>query len=199
VHLFFKRNKVNLNQQIKVFEAQLLIANEMNLPIVIHCRDNELEVLPVNYKRPATSKSLFKFIEDLSAKDIVISKEYGEEMSGSSSKNKRIVFGNNISYLTSVRDYPAQLYCDPVITQPVGAICCLPDNSCLNYNINSLSEQDITDCYNSGGVLYYNASCSEDACEMNPVCSIKNNPASIGAYDSFYITPTPYPDDGETC
>ncbi len=47
VHLFFKRNKVNLNQQIKVFEAQLLIANEMNLPIVIHCRENELEVFEI--------------------------------------------------------------------------------------------------------------------------------------------------------
>jgi hypothetical protein len=179
------------NTESSILELITLAAEESGYDFIISINNNnEFEVLPVNYKRPATSKSLFSFIEDLTAKDIVISKEYGEEMSGSSSKNKRIVFGNNISYLTSVRDYPAQLYCDPVIPTYNDGICCDPGESC---SLNTYANKE--DCENAGGLWYYNTSCDFEACEDQPVCTIKNGPASIGAYDTFYITPTPYPED----
>lgn len=62
--------------------------------------DNKLEVIPVNYKIPVTGTPLLSFIDTINQQDIVISKEYGEEMSFE--KNKRIVFGDFYHYLTTV-------------------------------------------------------------------------------------------------
>jgi hypothetical protein len=64
--------------------------------------DNKLLIIPVNYKQPVNNKPLLKFIDDLNKQDIVISKEYGEEMSFE--KNKRIVYGDFYHYLTTVED-----------------------------------------------------------------------------------------------
>lgn len=66
--------------------------------------DNKLEVIPVNYKIAVVGTPLLSFIDDLNQKDIVISKEYGQEMSFE--KNKRIVFGDFYHYLTTVTDAP---------------------------------------------------------------------------------------------
>lgn len=171
-----------------ILELIVLAAEESGYDFIININNNnEFEILPINQKRPATEKSLFNFIEDLSAKDIVISKEYGEEMAGSSSKNKRIVFGDNLSYLTSVRDYPVQLNCNGSIPSISGNVCCDSDGIC------SPGDTGRESCLENGGTWFSNTDCSFDACDLQPVCSIKNNPASIGAYDAIYITPTPYP------
>jgi hypothetical protein len=169
-------------------------AEESGYDIIIFINnDNEFEVLPVNYKRAATSKSLFNFIEDLTEKDIVISKDYGEELStGSAAKNKRIVFGESISYLTSVRDFPYQRHCTDELVFLGNDVCCLPDGTC------STSYSKKEDCIDAGGIWYYNTNCFGQSCSLQPVCTIRNNPASIGAYDTFFITPTPYPEDEDT-
>jgi hypothetical protein len=63
--------------------------------------DNEIEIIPVNYKKQITDKPLLKFLDDLDASsDIIMSREYGEEMTFE--KNKRIVFGDNYHYLTTI-------------------------------------------------------------------------------------------------
>jgi len=199
--------KINVNKLINVVSEELrttnaestalelitLAAEESGYDFLVFINNsNEFEVLPINYKRPATEKSLFNFIEDLTAKDIVISKDYGEEMAGTSAKNKRIVFGNNISYLTRVRDFPYQLNCsnDPTIAD--GA-CCEPPFS-LNTDI-----PDKASCEELGYTWYAGDALStidtENICKTMPACSIKNNPGSMGAYDTFYITPTPYPSE----
>ena len=64
---------------------------------------NEIEIIPVNYKKTVSDKPLLKFLDDLDAtNDIVISREYGEEMTFE--KNKRIVFGDNYHYLTTIEE-----------------------------------------------------------------------------------------------
>lgn len=63
--------------------------------------DNEIEIIPVNYKKQVTDKPLLQFLDNLDASDdIVISREYGEEMTFE--KNKRIIFGDNYHYLMTV-------------------------------------------------------------------------------------------------
>jgi hypothetical protein len=180
------------NSESTVLELITLACEESGYDFFVQINnDNQFEIIPVNYRKPATDKSLFSFIENLSANDIVISKEYGEEMAGGSQKNKRIVFGNNLSYLTSVRDYPVQLDCSAFIPSAETGICCAPDGSCGTTYANK------EDCENSGGTWYSQAICDLEPCSMQPPCSIINNPASIGAYDTFYITPTP--DPGSSC
>lgn len=44
---FCYRNKVEIEQQHKVFRAQLSIARETGMPIVIHCRDAENDVFDI--------------------------------------------------------------------------------------------------------------------------------------------------------
>jgi hypothetical protein len=186
------------NTDSSILDLIVSAAEESGYDVIISINnDNEFEVLPINYKRPATAKSLFNFIEDLTAKDIVISKDYGEEMSGTSSKNKRIVFGDNISYLTSVRDFPYQRFCDPIIPSFDNAVCCLPDNSCIESTIDDISAHR-ANCIDNGGIPYFYTTCDYQGCYMQPVCTIKNAPASIGAYDTFFITPTSYPEDNDT-
>lgn len=181
-----------------VLELISLAAEESGYDFIVSINNNnEFEILPVNQKRPATEKSLFSFIEDLSAKDIVISKEYGEEMAGSSAKSKRIVFGNNLSYITSVRDYPLQRYCAPEqeLDLNLSDICCKEMDDCVSdtEGPNAFTIKSI--CEAAGGIWYSKSSCAHEACYMQPPCSIKNNPASIGAYPPIYITPTPYPNE----
>lgn len=184
------------NTESTVLELITLAAEESGYDFLVSINnDNEFEILPINYKRPATEKSLFNFIEDLSAKDIVISKDYGEEMAGTSSKNKRIVFGDNLSYLTSVRDYQYQYQpdCAIDIENDENGVCC-------KYGLIQTLPNSKEDCDAIDGTWYVGYSINEvntdNICIMQPACTIKNNPASIGAYDTFYITPTPYP---ETC
>ncbi len=52
IGLDYFHNKQNKNEQIKVFEEQIEIAKQHNLPIVIHCRDaygDTLEILKKHY------------------------------------------------------------------------------------------------------------------------------------------------------
>jgi hypothetical protein len=175
-----------------VLELISLAAEESGYDFIVSINNNnEFEILPVNQKLPATEKSLFGFIEDLSAKDIVISKEYGEEIAGSSAKNKRIVFGNNLSYLTTVRDYQYQLRCDLDPINFETGICCAFGS--INGDATSKEE-----CENAIGTWYteYNIGLIDNQaiCALQPICTIKNNPASIAAYETFYITPTPHPE-----
>lgn len=74
--------------------------------------NNEIEIIPVNYKIVPPDYALLQFITDMSADDIVISKEYGEETTNN--KNKRLVFGDNVHYITSAYDFPAQRFYNPV-------------------------------------------------------------------------------------
>lgn len=62
--------------------------------------DNKIEVIPVNYKKAVIGTPLLEFIDNFNENNIVMSKEYGEEMSFE--KNKRIVFGDFYHYLTTV-------------------------------------------------------------------------------------------------
>lgn len=64
--------------------------------------DNKLEIIPVNYKTAVNGTPLLTLIDNFNQQDIVISKEYGEEMSFE--KNKRIVFGDFYHYLTTVEE-----------------------------------------------------------------------------------------------
>jgi hypothetical protein len=184
------------NTESTVLELITLACEESGYDFLVSINNNnEFDILPVNYKRPATDKSLFNFIEDLSAKDIVISKDYGEEMAGTSSKNKRIVFGNNLSYITSVRDYPLQQYAKPEqeLDLEISPVCCyIEDNYITCEDTGELTLPSV--CEAAGGTWYPNSSCVQEGCLMQPPCTIKNNPASISAYDTFFITPTPYPE-----
>lgn len=80
--------------------------------------DNKLEVIPVNYKNAVVGTPLLSFIDTLNQQDIVISKEYGEEMSFE--KNKRIVFGDFYHYLTTVEEpeYEVSVSCVPTSPKP---------------------------------------------------------------------------------
>lgn len=178
------------NTESTVIELITLACEESGYDFLVSINnDNEFEILPINYKRPATEKSLFNFIEDLATKDIVISKDYGEEMAGTASKNKRIVIGNNISYLTSVRDFPYQLNCSINIDEAEG-VCC-------KYGLIQSIANSKQDCDDLGGTWYAGYSIgtidTENICKVQPACTIKNNPASIGSYESTYTTPAPYP------
>ena len=180
------------NRDSTVLELIVLATEESGYDFIVTINNNnEFEILPINYKRPATEKSLFNFIEDLTAKDIVISKEYGEEMAGSSSKNKRIVFGNNLSYLTTVNDFSYQLMCD------IGNVSIDQNGVCCKYGLTQTLPNSKEDCDAIGGIWYpyfadsYNI--PSDICEYQPQCTIKNNPASIGADESTHVTPQPYP------
>lgn len=66
--------------------------------------DNKLIIIPVNYKDTVDDTPLLTYIDNLNQQDIVISKEYGEEMSFE--KNKRIVFGDFYHYLTTIKTPP---------------------------------------------------------------------------------------------
>ena len=44
---FWLRNFVDMNQQINAFKSQLRIANRFKIPIVIHCRNKDLEVFEI--------------------------------------------------------------------------------------------------------------------------------------------------------
>lgn len=83
--------------------------------------DNKLLIVPVNYKKPVTGKPLLSFIDSLNQQDIVISKEYGEEMSFE--KNKRIVFGDFYHYLTAIRQIPFSVGSGCNVTQPPVPSC----------------------------------------------------------------------------
>lgn len=188
------------NTESTILELITLAAEESGYDFLVSINNNnEFEILPVNYKRPATEKSLFNFIENLAAKDIVISKDYGEEMAGTSSKNKRIVLGDNLSYITRVRDFPYQRFAKPE-QQDISlsdGICCYTDTE-GNINCSDSGETAIKSICEGealSGVWHSNSSCDEEACLMQPPCTIKNNPSSIGAYETFYITPTPYPSE----
>lgn len=65
-------------------------------------RDNELEILPVDYTKPVSGTPLLNLITKFSADNIAVSKEYGQEMTFE--KNKRLVFGDFYHYLTMVKD-----------------------------------------------------------------------------------------------
>ena len=184
------------DNESNVLELITIAAEESGYGFTMHINNqNQFEVLPINYKFQTKEKSLFSFIANLTADDIVISKNYGEEIAGSSAKNKRVVFGDNISYLTTVRDYSYQTMCEPQINFDNG-ICCLAEGGiaqvtyeqCLTiegatWSLYAVDELDrITD---------------DGLCEtrLQPHCSIRNSPGSIGAYDAFFVTPTPYPSD----
>ena len=47
VFVLIKKNSVTLAHQEMVFRAQLKIANETGLPIVIHCRNTETKCLEI--------------------------------------------------------------------------------------------------------------------------------------------------------
>jgi Tat protein secretion system quality control protein TatD with DNase activity len=47
IYCLFFRNKVTRAQQERVFLAQLKIARETGMPIVIHCRDAEQSVFDI--------------------------------------------------------------------------------------------------------------------------------------------------------
>lgn len=112
------------NTESTLLELITLAAEESGYDFIIQINnDNEFEVLPINYKRPATDKSLFSFVQNLSATDNVISKDYGEEMS--ISKNKRIVLGGKISYITKIKDHSLQTSCQPNLSE---ATCTVLDN-----------------------------------------------------------------------
>jgi hypothetical protein len=161
-------------------------ATESGYEIIVKItNDNKLEITPINYKKAPAPKTLFSFLENLSAQDIVSNKSYGEETTNF--KNKRIVVGDNISYLTTVRDHPIQQ--SNVLPPALGPdICCLPDGS---YVLSTSAE----DCFtNDGGNAFWtNTSLGFLPCVMQPVCSIKYPPGSIGAYSVITITPTPEP------
>lgn len=82
--------------------------------------DNKLEVIPVNYKKAVVGTPLLSFIDNLNKQDIVISKEYGEEMSFE--KNKRIIFGDFYHYLTTVEqpELTVSTSCEPTQPNPTG-------------------------------------------------------------------------------
>ena len=63
---------------------------------------NYIIIHPISYKEPPPPSGLFQFIENLAAKNSVISREYGQEMTFE--KNKKLVFGDNYHYLTVVTD-----------------------------------------------------------------------------------------------
>lgn len=65
-------------------------------------RDNELEILPVDYTKSVSGTPLLNLITKFSTDNIAISKEYGQEMTFE--KNKRLVFGDFYHYLTTVTD-----------------------------------------------------------------------------------------------
>lgn len=54
------RNSVPYEQQVIAFEAQLNIANERNVPLVIHCRDAEAEVFEIMKK--VSFSPLYQFL-----------------------------------------------------------------------------------------------------------------------------------------
>jgi|688.fasta_scaffold00568_38 hypothetical protein len=175
-----------------VLELITLATEESGYDFIININNNnEFEVLPVNQKRPATEKSLFNFIEDLTAKDIVISKDYGEEMAGSSSKSKRIVFGDNLSYLTTVRDYQYQLKCELESTEFIESGVCCAFGSVEDEATNAEQCEDVLGIWYPHYVYDESLIDYDALCSLQPMCTIKNNPASIGAYETFYITPTP--------
>ena len=52
-------NKTNLDIQIKAFEAQISLANDHNLPIVIHCRQSFDEIYDVLIKNKVKNSGIF--------------------------------------------------------------------------------------------------------------------------------------------
>ena len=101
------------NSEMRLLEFITLCCEESGYDFITQItNDNKLEIIPVNYRIEPKPAALLNFIQDLSRSDIVISKEYGEE--STDNINKRIVFGTNIHYLTSVLDFPAQQYTNPV-------------------------------------------------------------------------------------
>ena len=67
--------------------------------------------------KQVSGKPLLKFLDDLDASnDIVISREYGEEMTFE--KNKRLVFGDNYHYLTTVEEPEPSVNSDCILSSP---------------------------------------------------------------------------------
>ena len=52
-------DKSNLNMQLKAFKRQIKLANECNLPIVIHCRDSFDEIYKVLNETPSKNGGIF--------------------------------------------------------------------------------------------------------------------------------------------
>lgn len=200
-----------VNDEIKTTDSEMSILDIINTAaensgydfIISINNDNEFEVQPINYKYPATEKSLFGFIKDLVATDTVISSEYGEEMVDASEKNKKVVFGDFISYITSIRDFAYQAYEDPEIEYAnkktlffdgIDYICCLPNDpdNCNNTDPNYDTKEK---CEAAGGTWFHQGFCdaSELACPIQPPCTVKNSPASIKPYQDILLTPTPIP------
>lgn len=102
------------NQESTILELIDLACEESGLSFFAKINnDNEIEIFPIDYKIDPSGVDLFNFVENLNNNDIVISKDYGQEMSFE--KGKRIVFGADYCYLTLVQD-KLNKYDDPYAT-----------------------------------------------------------------------------------
>jgi hypothetical protein len=106
--------------------------------------DNEIEIVPVNYKKQVTDKPLLQFLDDLDATDdIVISREYGEEMTFE--KNKRIIFGDNYHYLMTIDEPEPSVDSDCTLSPPNTSDCYV-----INSPLTKLVTRDTDDPIQAG-------------------------------------------------
>lgn len=124
--------KLNLNRLVDLISKEIRTTNQESTVlqlIELACEesglgffskinnDNEMEIFPINYKIDINQTDLFKFVENFNNNDIVISKDYGQEMT--LEKNKRALYGAEYCYLTLIRDNKksycsvTELYSDP--------------------------------------------------------------------------------------
>jgi hypothetical protein len=112
------------NTEMSLLDLVSLVCDECGYDFLVEItQDNKLDIIPIDYTKTISGTPLLNLINNLSIQNNVISKEYGEEMTFE--KNKRLVFGGNYQYITTISDVVNASVCPYVPPQLNDAKCAI--------------------------------------------------------------------------